>query len=61
MLSTFKGMILNIKQVADNLLIDEHSVYRLTKRFEIPAFIITVQLRFRNDKWLIEGFLNKCL
>jgi len=60
--STFKGMILTVKQVAEYLQIDEHTVYRLAKKGEIPAVKIAGQWRFKKDlidKWLEEGSLKK--
>jgi len=60
--STLKGMILTVKQVAEYLQIDEHTVYRLAKKGEIPAVKIAGQWRFKKDlidKWLEEGSLKK--
>ncbi len=61
-ISTLKGMILTVKQVAEYLQIDEHTVYRLAKKGEIPAVKIAGQWRFKKDlidKWLEAGSLNK--
>ena len=61
-ISALKGMILTVKQVAEYLQIDEHTVYRLAKKGEIPAVKIAGQWRFKKDlidKWLEEGSLNK--
>lgn len=50
-------MILTVKQVADYLQIDEHTVYRLAKKGEIPAVKIAGQWRFKKE--LIEEWLEK--
>ncbi len=60
--STLKGMVLTVKQIAEYLQIDEHTVYMLAKKCEIPAVKIAGQWRFKKDlidKWLEEESLNK--
>lgn len=57
-----KGMILTVSQIAEYLQVDEHTVYRLAKRGEIPAIKVAGQWRFKKDlidKWLEEGSLKK--
>ncbi len=52
--------ILTVKQLADYLQMDEHTIYRLAKNGKIPAMKIGAEWRFKKtliDKWIED----KCL
>jgi len=52
--------ILTVKQLADYLQMDEHTIYRLAKSGKIPAMKIGAEWRFKKaliDKWIED----KCL
>jgi len=56
-----KGRVLTVKQVAEYLQVDEHTIYRLVKKRKIPAIKVAGQWRFKKDlidKWLEKGSLN---
>ena len=59
---SLKGMILTVQQLAEYLQVDDHTIYRLAKKGEIPAIKVAGQWRFKRDlidKWLEEGSLTK--
>ena len=57
--------IMTVKQIAQYLQMDEHTIYRLARSGQIPAIKIAGQWRFKRDvidKWINEksiGNLNK--
>jgi len=57
--------IMTVKQIAQYLQMDEHTIYRLARSGQIPAIKIAGQWRFKKDvidKWINEksiGNLNK--
>ncbi len=54
--------ILTVKQVAQYLQMDEHTVYRLARSGEIPSIKISGQWRFMKeliDKWIIETSMQR--
>ncbi len=53
--------IMTVKQVADYLQMDEHTIYKLSRSGKIPALKIAGQWRFKKDvidSWLAEGSLK---
>ena len=47
--------LMTVKEVAEYLRLDEHTIYRMARKGEIPAFKIAGQWRFKRDlieKWL---------
>jgi len=53
--------ILTVKQLADYLQMDEHTIYRLAKSGKIPAMKIGAEWRFKKDlidKWIEEKSLR---
>jgi len=53
--------IMTVKQVAEYLQMDEHTIYKLARSGQIPAIKIAGQWRFKReviDKWINEGSLN---
>lgn len=53
--------ILTVKQVAQYLQMDEHTVYRLARGGILPSFKIAGQWRFKKDvidRWIEEGSLK---
>ncbi|RLI52867.1 MAG: hypothetical protein DRP09_17030 [Candidatus Thorarchaeota archaeon] len=53
--------IMTVKQVAEYLQMDEHTIYKLARSGQIPAIKIAGQWRFKKeviDKWLNEGSLK---
>ena len=53
--------ILTVKQLADYLQMDEHTIYRLAKSGKIPAMKIGAEWRFKKnliDKWIESKSLN---
>ena len=57
--------IMTVKQIAQYLQMDEHTIYRLARSGQIPAIKIAGQRRFKRDvidSWINEksiGNLNK--
>ena len=54
--------IMTVKQVADYLQMDEHTVYRLARSGEIPSIKISGQWRFMKgliDKWIMEVSMER--
>ena len=50
-----KEKLMTVKEVAEYLQFDEHTIYRMARKGEIPAFKIARQWRFKRDlieKWL---------
>ncbi len=50
-----KDKLWTVKEVAEYLRLDEHTVYRMARKGEIPAYKIAGQWRFKKDmieKWL---------
>ena len=53
--------ILTVKQLADYLQMDEHTIYRLAKSGKIPAMKIGAKWRFKKalvDKWIEEKSIS---
>jgi len=53
--------ILTVKQLADYLQMDEHTIYRLTKSGKIPGMKIGAEWRFKKnliDKWIEEKSIS---
>jgi len=53
--------ILTVKQLADYLQMDEHTIYRLAKNGKIPAMKIGAEWRFKKnliDKWIEEKSIS---
>ena len=47
--------LMTVKEVAEYLRLDEHTVYRMARKGEIPAYKVAGQWRFKKDaleKWL---------
>jgi len=47
--------LMTVKEVAEYLRLDEHTIYRMARKGETPAFKIAGQWRFKRDlieKWL---------
>jgi len=54
--------ILTVKQVAQYLQMNEHTVYRLARSGEIPSIKISGQWRFMKkiiDKWIMETSMQR--
>jgi len=52
-----KEKLLTVKDVAEYLQLDEHTIYRMARKKEIPAFKVAGQWRFKKElieKWLEE-------
>ena len=50
-----KDKLWTVKEVAEYLQLDEHTVYRMARKGEIPAYKVAGQWRFKKellDKWL---------
>lgn len=57
-----KGEILTVKQIAQYLQMDEHTVYRLARSGEIPSIKISGQWRFMKeliDKWIMKTSMER--
>jgi len=52
-----KEKLMTVKEVAEYLQLDEHTVYRMARKGEIPAYKIAGQWRFKKE--LIEQWLEK--
>lgn len=53
---------MTVKEVADYLRLDEHTVYRMARKGEIPAYKVARQWRFKKnalEKWLERQSLQK--
>jgi len=54
--------LMTVKEVAEYLQLDEHTVYRMARKGEIPAYKIAGQWRFKKkliEKWLEEHRLDE--
>jgi len=54
--------IMTVKQVAEYLQMDEHTVYKLARSGQIPSLKIAGQWRFKKDvidKWISEESLER--
>jgi excisionase family DNA binding protein len=54
--------LMTVKEVADYLRLDEHTVYRMARKGEIPAYKVARQWRFKKnalEKWLERQSLQK--
>jgi len=54
--------IMTVKQVAEYLQMDEHTVYKLARSGQIPSIKIAGQWRFKKDvidKWISEEALKR--
>ncbi len=54
-----KEKLMTVKEVAEYLQLDEHTIYRMARKGEIPAYKIAGQWRFKKE--LIEQWLEKCI
>jgi len=57
-----KKEIMTVKQIAEYLQMDEHTVYRLARSGEIPSIKISGQWRFMKeviDKWIMETSMQR--
>ena len=52
-----KDKLWTVKEVAEYLQLDEHTVYRMARKGEIPAYKVAGQWRFKRE--LIEKWLEK--
>jgi DNA binding domain, excisionase family len=48
---------MTVKEVAEYLHLDEHTIYRMAREGKIPAFKVANQWRFKNN--MIEEWLQK--
>jgi len=56
--------ILTVKQVAEYLQMNEHTIYRLARSGQIPSIKIAGQWRFKKeiiDKWISDESLERVL
>jgi len=56
--------IMTVKQVAEYLQMDEHTIYKLARSGQIPSIKIAGQWRFKKeviDKWISEESLERVL
>ena len=56
-----KDKLWTVKEVAEYLQLDEHTVYRMARKGEIPAYKVAGQWRFKRElieKWLEEHRLD---
>ena len=56
--------IMTVKQVAEYLQMDEHTIYKLARSGQIPSLKITGQWRFKKkiiDKWIGDKSLERVL
>ena len=56
--------ILTVKQVAEYLQMDEHTIYKLARSGQIPSIKIAGQWRFKKeviDKWISDESLERVL
>jgi len=54
--------IMTVKQVAEYLQMDEHTIYKLARSGQIPSLKIAGQWRFKKDvidKWISEESLER--
>jgi len=54
--------VMTVKQLADYLQMDEHTVYKLARSGQIPSIKIAGQWRFKKDvidKWIDEQSLKR--
>jgi excisionase family DNA binding protein len=54
--------IMTVKQVAEYLQMDEHTIYKLARSGQIPSLKIAGQWRFKKDvidKWISEEALKR--
>jgi len=54
--------IMTVKQVAEYLQMDEHTIYKLARSGQIPSLKIAGQWRFKKDvidKWISEQSLER--
>ncbi|HAF07119.1 MAG: DNA binding domain protein, excisionase family [candidate division TA06 bacterium 32_111] len=54
--------IMTVKQVAEYLQMDEHTIYKLARSGKIPSLKIAGQWRFKKeviDKWISEQSLER--
>ena len=52
-----KERLMTVKEVAEYLHLDEHTIYRMAREWKIPAFKVANQWRFKNK--MIEEWLQK--
>ncbi len=61
-MTTKEEKLMTVKEVADYLRLDEHTVYRMARKGEIPAYKVARQWRFKKnalEKWLESQSLQK--
>jgi len=57
-----KKEIMTVKQIAEYLQMDEHTIYNLARSGQIPSIKISGQWRFKKDvidKWISEESLER--
>ena len=57
-----KDKLWTIKEVAEYLQLDKHTIYRMARKGEIPAYKVAGQWRFKKellDKWLEKYFVKE--
>jgi len=52
-----KEKLMTVKEIAEYLQLDEHTVYRMARKGEIPAYKVAGKWRFK--KKLIENWLEE--
>ncbi|RLG43796.1 MAG: DNA-binding protein [Thermoproteota archaeon] len=56
--------LMTLKEVAEYLRLDEHTVYRMARKGKIPAFKIAGQWRFKKElieKWLEQKIKSEAI
>ena len=56
--------IMTVKQIAEYLQMDKHTIYKLSRSGQIPSIKIAGQWRFKKDvidKWISEESLERVL
>ena len=59
-----EGKLMTVKEMAKYLRLDQHTVYRMARKGEIPAFKITGQWRFKKElieKWLEQNMKSRVI
>lgn len=59
-----ENKIMTVKQVAEYLQMDEHTIYKLARSGQVPAIKIAGQWRFKKDvidNWISEKSLERVL
>jgi len=56
-MSKGKEQLMTVKEVAEYLHLDEHTIYRMARECKIPAFKVANQWRFKKE--MIEEWLQR--